>query len=168
VRVLGVDPGIASCGWAVVETDRLHRSAASGTIRTRAAIIKPASRIRAAADLGGRMEVVINALDAAARGVELVAVEAWGYQGPRSHGPNGANISRLIGQIEGIAARLGIPCKVIETMQVKSALGAKDKAGVQVALKARGWRAGTGHEFDAIAVAVVAADLVRVEGRRRA
>jgi Holliday junction resolvasome RuvABC endonuclease subunit len=165
--VLGIDPGIAACGWAVVETDRLHRSAASGTIKTKAS---PAtSRIRGAADKGARMAAVLEALGVAMRspGVELVAVEGWEYQGARSHGPNGADISRLIGRIEGLAAERGIPCRVLGTGEVKRALGARDKAGVQVALKARGWRAGTGHEWDSIAVAVVAADLVRVEGRRR-
>ena len=165
--VLGIDPGIASCGWARVETDRIHRSATGGTIRTAKDVIHPASRLREAADLGARMEVVVNALDAAARGVELIAVEGWTYQAARSHGPNGANISRLIGRIEGMASKLGIPCRVIDTMAIKRALGASDKAGVQVALKMRGWRAGSSHEWDAIAAAVVGADLVRVEGRRR-
>lgn len=168
MRVLGIDPGIRSCGWAIVQTDRLSRSATSGTIKTKPAVNLLACRGAKAHDLDYRIKEIVESLASHATGVELVAIEGWEYQGARSHGPNGVNLSRLIGRIEGLAAEYGIRCVTMPTSEIKRALGAGDKAGVKAVLKMRGYSAGTGHEWDSIAAAIVGEQRVRLERGKRA
>lgn len=142
--VLGIDPGYAKCGWAVLEDGRLLKC---GTIRT--------VRLCASQPIDSRCREVFTALSAVASlyAPNLIAIEGWGYQGERSHGPQGSAISRLIGRLEGLATMTKAGCVVADTSKIKRALGCVGKQGVQGALVLRGYSARTGHEFDAIAAA---------------
>jgi Holliday junction resolvasome RuvABC endonuclease subunit len=168
MKVLGIDPGIASCGWAVVNTSRLSKSATCGTIKTKPAVNLLSYRGAKAHDLDYRIGEVLGELAKQVEGVELIAIEGWEFQGKkRGSSPNAANISRLIGRIEGLAQELGIRCVTMPTSEIKRALGAGDKAGIQTVLKTRGYSAGSSHEWDAIAAAIVGAQRVRLERGRR-
>lgn len=148
MRVLGIDPGYSNCGWAVIEAPPKRRLVASGTIRT-----KPGAPIEA------RLREVEVALSGAMSlyQPEVIGVEGWEHQGRRSHGPQGAHLSRLIGRIEGMAQVLGARVVVMPTSEIKRCLGCFGKDDVAQQLQARGYRPWTEHEYDAIAAAVVGA-----------
>lgn len=142
--MLGIDPGYARCGWAILDDGRLVKC---DTIRT--------VRICASQPIDSRAREVFTALSGVVSlyAPDLIAIEGWGYQGDRSHGPQGAAISRLIGRLEGLAAMSKAACVVADTSKIKRALGCVGKRGVEGALILRGYVAKTDHEFDAIAAA---------------
>jgi Holliday junction resolvasome RuvABC endonuclease subunit len=89
-----------------------------------------------------------------------VAVEGYGYQGERSHGPNGFVISRIVGMCEGIAVANGVESIIVlDKNTVNRSLGltgevpkARVRLMVEAALKIKAGLLRNEHEVDAAAL----------------
>jgi crossover junction endodeoxyribonuclease RuvC len=149
VKVLGIDPGTAACGYGIVhERDGRIRRVTGGCWRTTKRD-HPAERLRT---IYAGVSALIDE-----HGPDAVAVE-------ESFVGADARIALFVGQARGVAlvaaANAGLPCAEYAPARVKQAVcgyGRADKA--QVARMVRTILAlpdepGTSHESDALAVAI--------------
>ena len=151
VHVLGIDPGYGELGWGFV----LDRPGNRREVLSSGWLLTDRSR-----PVGARMDEVVAAvtglLDAGP--VDVVAIEDWTYQGPRSHGPNTMHLPELIGRIVQLCASHGNVGTVsrIPTTGIKRHLGARTKGDVQRVLRfsTKGQRPTSEHAWDAVAAAV--------------
>ena len=145
---MGVDPGLAATGIAVVDHGVvIYRS----TARTGTEESDP-ERCDELADA-----VLSAALDHAP---DLVVVEGYQYQGARTQGRNALRMPLLIGWICG---RLQTPPLLATRTEWGRALGAMQDAGQAAALAhLRGEKLRTAHERDAACLALYGAHLERV------
>ena len=149
-RVLGIDPGLASCGWSIVHvTHNKPRCEASGVWTTD----PHPDTVKRIAALGG---LFANML----RGIELVSLEAWTYQGQRSFSTNTTTIPRVIQRMRDHAELRGVPCVEVPTQACKSSLGLSSRAqkrdvrrAVSILVDCDG-RPPNVHAVDAIAAAI--------------
>lgn len=148
-RILGIDPGLASCGFAIVSTaNRKPHCLASGSWET-----EPHP------DWRDRIQCLTELAAGEMRGVDLVAIEAYTYQGDRSYAANMLRIPRLIQRLCDMAESRHIPYIEVTTTQCKAALGLKgkcDKARVRQAIQVLvdGTWPTTTHARDAVAAAI--------------
>lgn len=149
VRVVGIDPGLAATGWAVLDPGPIKPEViACGTIRT-----TPAD------DAASRLVVIARALrDAiAAHAPQVAAVE-------QALVARSAQSALALGQARGVAllvaAEAGIPVHEYLPMHVKQAVtgyGHAEKAQVERMvghLVTLSGRPGSSHAADAIAIAL--------------
>ncbi len=149
MKVLGIDPGLAACGYGLVRVDGTRvRVVASGCIRT-------GPRQHLADRLGAIFSLVESML--VEHGADAVAIE-------ESYVGADARTALAVGQARGAAiaaaARAGVECVEYAPARVKSAVcgyGRADKA--QVAHMVRTILSldatpATSHEADALAVAI--------------
>lgn len=173
--VLGLDPGFASCGWALVRlTPGAEELLAVGVIETEKSAKKRAVRssddnLRRARELASELDALI-----AGRGEQVACVAAESQSWPRSAGVTG-KIGMAWGVIAALVQRYGLALVQASPQEVKQATAgaknaSKDEVEQFVALWAQNrgaeaWRAflgehrGTLHEHGADAVAVVIACL---------
>ena len=161
--VLGIDPGLANLGWAVVEIHGQSRRLIAGATLRSVSSLSDDVRVRSL------LESV--ATFAKLHQVELVGVEAHVWQGAaRSANPEAFRVSRVSGAVEGIAAGLGIPWERVTRAQGLAAVGARTEASANalvarlVALPARTSQ----HQRDAVMVALAAERVTRIRGQRGA
>lgn len=109
-------------------------------------------------DTDGRIRSIGALFGNMLRGVDLVAVEAWTFQGPeRSHAQTATTIPRVIERILMHSELKRVPAVQVTQQAAKSAVGARDKAGVKraVSILVDHDRAAKGqHAADAVAVAI--------------
>jgi crossover junction endodeoxyribonuclease RuvC len=127
VRVLGIDPGLGRCGWAVVE--RAARGATAlgyGTVHTRGEAVAP--RL---AELAARLRAVVARFEPDACAIERLFVNA------------NVRTVMTVGQASGvallIAAEHGLPVAAYTPSQVKRAVtgtGAAPKAQIGYMVRA--------------------------------
>ena len=162
MKVLGIDPGTAACGYAVIHESggRVHRLA-SGCWRT-SSRERPEARLKAIFDNVGEL-VAQHEPDAVALEESFVGADA--------------RIALFVGQARGAAlvaaASAGVECTEYAPARVKQTVcgyGRADKEQVQrmvrviLALEAE---PATSHEADALAVAIchaLATPLARIVG----
>lgn len=149
MKVLGIDPGTAACGYGIVhESDGRIRALASGCWRTRARE-RPELRLRTIYE-GVQELIATHAPDAVALEESFVGADA--------------RIALSVGQARGAAlvaaAVAGVECAEYAPARVKQAVcgyGRADKGQVQrmialmLSLEAQ---PRTSHESDALAVAI--------------
>jgi crossover junction endodeoxyribonuclease RuvC len=127
VRVLGIDPGLGRCGWAVVE--RAARGATAlgyGTVRTRGEAVAP--RL---AELAARLRDVVARYDPDSFAIERLFVNA------------NVRTAMTVGQASGVAllvaAEQGLPVAAYTPSQVKRAVtgtGSAPKAQIGYMVRA--------------------------------
>lgn len=122
--VLGVDPGIANLGYAIV------RRTPKGFILVVSGLIKTPSKI----EMGGRLKMISDqVLDQMKRHTpDLIAIERVFHNRNIS---SSLKTAKAIGVIELLSAELSIPAVEILPQQVKSVLGlgrSMSKEGVQI------------------------------------
>jgi crossover junction endodeoxyribonuclease RuvC len=110
VRVLGIDPGLGRCGWAVVERAARGTTALGyGTVRTRGEAVAP--RL---AELAARLRAVVARFEPDACAIERLFVNA------------NVRTAMTVGQASGvallIAAERGLPVAAYTPSQVKRAV----------------------------------------------
>jgi len=159
--VLGVDPGVASTGLAVVARDgAAPRVVWSGTVRTPAGLAEP-ERLR-------RLHDAVRAAIAEHRPA-AVALEAVRWN---RNVTSAMAVSRATGVVLLAAAQAGVPVEEYGPLEVKMAVtgsGAADKAQVRRALvRAHGLRDVPVQADAADAVAVALCHLSQVRLRRAA
>jgi Holliday junction resolvasome RuvABC endonuclease subunit len=128
LRVLAIDPGLASSGWAILRMPPSGKPICerSGTWTT-----SPAD-----GDTGKRVGMMGALFGGLARGVDLVVIEAWTYQGPERGGNMTATtIPRVIQCMRTLAEMRGLPVLEVSQQAAKGALGVKTKAGVRRAVE---------------------------------
>lgn len=161
MRILGIDPGLADCGWALVSTSaRKPHCLASGTWQT-----EPAPDWRA------RVRGIVRLCAGIMRDIDLVCVEAYTFQGERSFSANAMRLPYLIGQLTGMAELRKIPCVEVTTQQAKVAVGLRprsDKADVKRAIRVLldGEWPTTTHARDAVAAAIAGERVYRSQNLR--
>ena len=160
-RILGVDPGVARCGFAVV--GREERSAAliwSGTVST-SADEDEAARLRR---LGDGMRIAIDRHGPTAVAIERVA---WSR-----NQVSALHVARATGALMLVAAEAGLPVHEYAPNEVKQAVtgaGNADKRQVQSALARVHGLAGVPTQSDAAdAVAVALTHLLATPMRAAA
>jgi crossover junction endodeoxyribonuclease RuvC len=147
--VLGIDPGTASTGYGVVESQGSRlRALALGVIETRAGVALE----RRLADIHGRIEALLEL-----HSPDALAIEELYF---------GANVRTAfaVGQARGVvllaAGQRGVPSRSYTPQQVKAAVcghggAAKDQVGRMVAqLLAMAAPPAPDHAADALAVAI--------------
>ncbi|HZD37831.1 MAG TPA: crossover junction endodeoxyribonuclease RuvC [Actinomycetes bacterium] len=127
MRVLGIDPGLGRCGWAVVE--RAGRGATAlgyGTVHTRGEAVAP--RL---AELAARLRAVVTRFEPDSCAIERLFVNA------------NVRTAMTVGQASGvallIAAEHGLPVAAYTPSQVKRAVtgtGAAPKAQIGYMVRA--------------------------------
>ena len=144
---LGIDPGIANTGWAVVfrsVTDRLFRLCGSGIIKT-----------QSDEAIGSRLATIIDGIKPAMAVVDVIGVESVFFGRNVSSAMSTAHV---IGAVGLVAHQAGIECIQIHPNQVKAAVlgkGRGSKALVrQFVNKIFDTEIKNDHEADACAVAV--------------
>lgn len=145
--ILGIDPGLANTGWALVErTGSRLRVAASGTLRTSPRTPHP-ERLRSLFD--GVAGLV------AGRGVDAAAVESW-FIHPVSKSAMGMAEAR--GAVIVAVARAGIEVVEYPPTEIKLAItgsGRAEKEQVrQMVLRLTGHTVQSDHAADAAAAAI--------------
>jgi crossover junction endodeoxyribonuclease RuvC len=162
VKVLGIDPGTAACGYGIVhESGGRHRAIAHGCWRTRADE-RPELRLKTIFD-GVAALIAEHAPDAVALEESFVGADA--------------RIALSVGQARGAvlvaAANAGLPCSEYAPARVKQSVcgyGRAEKAQVQRMVKAilsMDALPTPNHAADALAVAIchaMAPPLLRVAG----
>jgi crossover junction endodeoxyribonuclease RuvC len=127
VRVLGIDPGLGRCGWAVVErAERGTTALGYGTIQTRGEAVAP--RL---AELAARLREVVARYEPDSCAIERLFVNA------------NVRTAMTVGQASGvallIAAEQGLPVVAYTPSQVKQAVtgtGAAPKAQIGYMVRA--------------------------------
>jgi crossover junction endodeoxyribonuclease RuvC len=127
VRVLGIDPGLGRCGWAVVERAASGTTALGyGTVATRGEAVAP--RL---AELAGRLRAVVARYQPDALAIERLFVNA------------NVRTAMTVGQASGVAllvaAEQGLPVAAYTPSQVKRAVtgtGAAPKAQIGYMVRA--------------------------------
>lgn len=150
--MLGIDPGITACGWAVVKD---HQVLELGTVRTRSRE-KSGERVRD----GRRVKAIGEVLrDAIARhGVVLVAVE---HQAGAHRGRSRARQTNAAAQktqlVEGLGLGLGPEVVELEPRTAKKLFtgsGTASKDRIKAMVRARGVEGRLSeHAADAVAIA---------------
>ena len=149
MKVIGIDPGTATCGYGVVDaSDGRVRRLASGYWTTRAGQ-RPESRLQVIFE-GVQALIATHAPDAVALEESVVGADA--------------RIALSVGQARGAAlvaaAAAGVECAEYSPTRVKKSVcghGHADKQQVQRMVKmllALDEIPGTSHEADALAVAI--------------
>ncbi|MCC6811727.1 MAG: crossover junction endodeoxyribonuclease RuvC [Deltaproteobacteria bacterium] len=139
IRLLGLDPGFAAIGWAVVETDpdAGDRLVAAGVVRTKKA--KPKQSVSASIDNFRRAQEIGRALGALAldHRVDVVCAEAMSF-------PRSSSVAAKMAMCWGVLAQL---CQVLRVrvvqaspQEIKRALtgrtnATKDDVGAAVSLR---------------------------------
>lgn len=170
VIVLGVDPGLAACGWARVELvlGRKPLVLESGTWRTSPGPTLPA-RVARLAHLFGE---VLTADDPTDRAPDAIGLEGWTYQGPeRSRHLSAVQVARVIQAVREKATQAapGVPVYELPTYEAKRAMGRRSKPTREdLALLVDGPVPTTQHARDAVAVAIAAARRHRLPAPLRA
>jgi crossover junction endodeoxyribonuclease RuvC len=166
VIVIGVDPGVASCGLALVDvTARGYRCIRAVTVRT-SADLRPADRSRQIVDA----MLELGTPDAYA--VEEQAGASVGHFQRRTTNAAASRARDVMGAIDGVAAVRGVKLVRVSPQRAKAAVGAargRDKASVKSAVRALVADVPgrvSQHASDAIAIAVAGAKQVLVESRR--
>ena len=125
-RVLGIDPGVARCGLAVLgRRDRTTTLIWSGTVSTSADLYE-AARLRKVAD---GMRIAIERHEPQAVAIERVA---WSR-----NQVSALHVARATGALMLVAAQAGLPVEEYAPNEVKQAItgmGNADKQQVQLAL----------------------------------
>jgi len=158
--VLGIDPGLAEFGMALVDVNVGVRPFVS---LTRTAKTRP----------GGPLHLRVRAICAQVATIPsvdwvdlgAVGVEAWNYQGERSTHQSAVQVSRVIERLRCLSERWAVPFYEVNTMTCKSVVGSGRKKPTP-ALIARLCACPKGppknqHEADAVAVALAAARIHR-------
>ena len=162
VKVLGIDPGTAACGYGIVlESDGRVRRVASGCWRT-SPRERPEARLKAIFDNVAEL-VAVHEPDAVALEESFVGADA--------------RIALFVGQARGAAlvaaASAGVECTEYAPARVKQTVcgyGRADKGQVQRMVRvilALDAEPATSHEADALAVAIchaLATPLARLVG----
>lgn len=159
--ILGIDPGLANLGWAVVDIcGQSRRLIAGGTLRSVSSLSD---------DVRVRSLLESVATFSRLHHVELIGVESHVWQGAaRSANPEAFRVSRVSGAIEGVAAGIGIPWERVTRAQGLAAAGARTEAAANalvarlVALPTRTSQ----HQRDAVMVALAAERVTRIRGQR--
>ena len=113
---LGIDPGIANTGWAVVfrsATDGLFRLCGSGIIKTQSDEV-----------IGSRLATIIEGIKPAMAVADVIGVELVFFGRNVSSAMSTAHV---IGAVELIANQAGIECIQIHPNQVKAAVLGKSR-----------------------------------------
>jgi Holliday junction resolvasome RuvABC endonuclease subunit len=150
MRVLGIDPGLASTGLALVNCGErrvlhCHRFNTDSMFST-------AERVEMIAEVVGSW--------VSSHRPDLVSVEGWTWHG--AAGYQAANLARVIGEIVGTVRMLGVPLLEVTTTEAKAAIGLRgkvSKARVKLAVNAMfcGERLPNEHTRDAAVVAYAGA-----------
>jgi crossover junction endodeoxyribonuclease RuvC len=155
--VLGIDPGLASFGWAVLRVDGARVSLADcGTLHT-----APGTPD------AGRVHTLMVGLAGvlSEHKPDLVGVEQYEWQGhARSANPNAMRLSRVVGSVEGMILAAQYVLVAVTRQQALRSVGARSEAAgnatVQRLLKFP--PRASQHARDAAMVAWAARKLVRV------
>ena len=145
-RAMGIDPGIANTGWAIVERSERRRYTAldSGFVKT-----SPKDPV------GLRLHSIIEAIEAQLVSVDVAGIESVFFAKNVSSALTTANV---IGAVELVSRRAAVPCIQIRPNSVKAAVvGAEkgDKALIRHRVKLLlGQEIKNHHEADAVAVAI--------------
>ena len=144
---LGIDPGIANTGWAVVlrsTTDGLFRLCGSGVVKT-----------QSDKAIGSRLATIIDGIKPGLIVADVIGVESVFFGRNVSSAMSTAHV---IGAVELVAHQAGIECLQIHPNQVKAAVlgrGRGSKALVQHFVnKLLNADIKNDHEADACATAV--------------
>lgn len=131
-KVLGVDPGYASCGWAVLEVrQRGEAPLALGVVHTSQddAEVETRARVRRSTEVVSRLWC-----EARERGVRWVVSEDTGFV------PDAGaliKVALVIGGVIRVAHELGVGCTLVAPADVKRALRVEGKeAAAEAALRA--------------------------------
>lgn len=157
-RVLGIDPGLASCGLGLVDiVGTKRRLIASDTVHT-----SPSTPLEERLDEIGRRALRLI------EGADLVGLEeqgdAW-YGNEERGGTNAAarKVQEVLGLLRGLALALGKPRQVIRSQTIRAILGVTKGGKGAVAAMVRHLVEGvpaagkiSQHAIDAIAHAIVA------------
>ena len=146
---LGIDPGIANTGWAVVfrsVTDGLFRLCGSGVVKT-----------QSDKAIGSRLATIIDGIKPGLIVADVIGVELVFFGRNVSSAMSTAHV---IGAVELIAHQAGIECIQIHPNQVKAAVLGKSRGSKalvrQFVNKIFDTEIKNDHEADACAVAVAA------------
>lgn len=150
-KVLGIDPGIASSGWAIVQLG-LNRPTCllSGVWETAP---DPDWRARIS-EISKQFVTMLCDYE-----FDVVSAETFTYQGERSYAANLIRIPRLIQNLADQCESRGIPFIEVTTTEAKSAIGLRgkcDKARVRRTLEGMldGSWPRTNHARDAVVSAI--------------
>lgn len=124
VNALGIDPGLANCGWAQMALNGAVTVEACGVITTEPA--KKKAGIHTAHDIIRRVEYLYRELYSLAGSVDLICIE--GISIPRNSSAT-LKLGTAFGAITALAARLGVPLLQASTKEVRDALGGWTGAG---------------------------------------
>lgn len=119
--VLGVDPGLASLGWALLHFDGARVSLADcGTLHT-----KPVNP-----DAGRVHELMVGLAGVlSAYHPDLVGVEQYEWQGhARSANPNAMRLSRVVGAVESLVMAAQYKLTQVTRQQALRSVGARSEA----------------------------------------
>ena len=146
---LGIDPGIANTGWAVVfrsVTDGLFRLCGSGIIKTQSDEV-----------IGRRLATIIEGIKPAMAVADVIGVELVFFGRNVSSAMSTAHV---IGAVELVAHQAGVKCVQILPNRVKAAVLGKSRGSKalvrQFVNKIFDTEIKNDHEADACAVAVAA------------
>lgn len=160
MKILGIDPGYAVCGWALLDRERggsvtIDRT---GAIRSQKSL--PAER--RLDDVCARLRGVMEREAYSADGLGMVAIEGYEYQGERSSGRAAMLLPQMIGRLQEMTRGLGVQCVTLHRSSVIWSLTRSrksDKSKVARAVLAfTGYRPKSPiseHEADAAAVAII-------------
>ena len=147
MTILGIDPGIANTGFAIVEKSKTgYKCLLSGFIKTCPTMM-----------VGKRLGCIIEAIEPHIGSVDIIGVERVFFAKNVSSALSTANV---IGAIELIAHQASVPCVQILPNAVKAAVGGaggSSKPLVRQYIKIlTGKTIKNHHEADAIATAIAA------------
>lgn len=133
-HVLGLDPGFASFGWAVIEVERMELVEA-GVIRTKKASRK--RRLSSASDARERAQHICEQLDALHARVNPLCMCMEEFSPPRSSSV-ASKVARAFGMVDMLAGHLGTPVFTVTPMELKRLITGRrtaSKADVANALR---------------------------------
>lgn len=135
-RALGVDPGLSTCGVAIVRVDEAHEYAEE--LRTITTTPSPKKRnVLANDDVFRRSREIVRVLRVYAANAHVICFEAWS---PVRNAGAAQKVARTYGALAAICEEFDIPVVAPTPQQIKKKLtGRRDasKDDVRIALQAR-------------------------------
>lgn len=124
VNLLGVDPGLANCGWARVGVNGTVQIFAVGVIETEPA--KKKAKLHHSHDTIRRIDYLYRQLHKLSLGCDAICME--GISIPRNSSAT-LKLGAAFGVITALAAALDVPLLQASTAEVRDALGGAPKGG---------------------------------------
>lgn len=128
MRILGIDPGLADCGWGVVDfQSQRYQPVSYGVIKT------PAGE-----DMQKRILLITDKIRKIAQENDVKCASMEEIFFTKHSTTSALNVSKVIGAIMCELGRLGIPCRLFSPLQIKSCItgyGNAEKNQVQEMVK---------------------------------